>query len=163
MRGVTIKQLPENPHLVNVPTPVTAQQQVDTRVQEKRLAARVLQVEEQETITGDKIESPSREVPNAVLNVDVMPANNSMSHSASVEDMEDEESPEHRAGGSKEEETAMTKEQLKQEQEVDDEKGKHQGEQAKEERCKTWKKWKGPSQRHHCRWRARHMHVTRTK
>ena len=52
MRGVTTKHLPENPLVVNVPMPVTAQQQEDTRVQERRLTARVLQVEEQETITG---------------------------------------------------------------------------------------------------------------
>ena len=87
-----------------------------------------------------------REVLDPVLNVEATPTNNTTSHSISIKEVEDKECPRHRAKESEEKKTAMTKEQLEQEQDADNEERKHQGEQAKEKTCKTWKKRKGPSQ-----------------
>jgi hypothetical protein len=163
VRGVPIKHHAENSQVVDTPTPVTAQQQANAIAQEQQLMDRVLHVEERETTKGDMIESPSREVLNTTIKTNETPANNAASRRASVKEVEDDDNPKRERKRSEEEEVVKTKEQTKQEQELDKEDGEHQEDQTKRKESKTWKKWKGPSQRRHCRWKVRTMNVARLK
>ena len=163
MRGVLTKNHLEDLQVVDTPMPAETQQQVSEEINEQPPTAEALQVEEQITIMGDKIESPSREVPDTALIEDETPANSIASYSVSIEEVTDDESPECKTKRSEEEKTATIEEQKRQEQKVDDGEQERQNKQAKGKASKMRKQGKGTSQRRHCRWRARNTNVTKAK
>ena len=138
VRGVLTKHHPENLQIIDTPIPVETQH-TNAGTHEQLPTSGVLQVEERTTIMGDRVESPSREVPNTTFKRDEPPADNIASHSVSIKEVEDNENPKHRARESEETKTTAREDQTRHGQEVNNEKQEHQRKQAKERASKEWK------------------------
>jgi len=106
MRGVLINQNQIEPHVVNTPIPASMTQQESVETQHQPSTTNRLRIERQMTVMGDRIQSPSREVPNTMFMTTEPFTNSGQSHRAFIEEVEDEDSPQYEK---KEEEVARAK------------------------------------------------------
>jgi hypothetical protein len=96
VRGVLIDNHQIKPHVVDTPIPVSITQQESVETQQQQPADNSPRIEELTTVMGDKIKSPSREVPNETITTKELFANSGQSCRASIKEIEDEDSPQHK-------------------------------------------------------------------
>ena len=143
VRGVLIDHIQTNLPVIDMPTSDDRPPHEDTKPQEQQPTTTGVQGKEQVTLMGDKVISPSREVQNTVPMGDKPPADNELSHSPSIEEIHDINMPEF---NTEEKETTEAPK-----------------ERAREGARGLWRKWKGWSQRRHCRWKTRNANIARAK
>ena len=93
VRGVLIDYHQIRPHVVNTPIPASTEQQASVEAQRQPSITNQLRIEEQVMVVGDRVESPSREVPSAMSITDKPIANERQSLRAYIEEVEDENDP----------------------------------------------------------------------
>ena len=119
VRGVPTNHVNQELRVIDAHTPATAP--LNTEPQERMLAVGTLEEPEQETIAGDEMTSPPREVPAIETTEDETHANGSTSHRSSVEEVEDEDSREYKAKEDENKTSEASKERLKRQQNVKEE------------------------------------------
>ena len=119
--------------------------------------------EEQGAPVGDKEASSWREVPiGNSTNLEAI-ADEQTSHRASMEEVEDDDSPRCKENKTKERAVETETKQLEQQRWTDDNKQKCQEKLAGDGARRIWKAWKGHSQCRHHRWKTRNENVARVK
>ena len=162
MRGVLTNHVNSEIQVVDTRTSTLAPHTADETPQEQLATADKPENEEQERLVGDKVTSPSREVP-AIIPTRAKPAaNKNRSYRTSVEEVEDKDDKRYKTSGEqKKVETA--EEQLAKQQNVDREEQQRLKSKGGEKVKTMWKIWRGPSQRRHCRWKTRNTSIARVK
>ena len=146
MRGVLIDPNHTKPQSVDTPEPARMSQQETAKAQEQLPMAETSQSEERAIIKGDRATSPWREVPHTAFTKDEPPTDDSPSHRAFIEEVEDVDSQGYKARKEVEEEAEVAKEPIQRQQQADSKEWQYQGKTANKDAKKTQKAWKGPSQ-----------------
>ncbi|KIJ89435.1 hypothetical protein K443DRAFT_16130 [Laccaria amethystina LaAM-08-1] len=163
MRGVPTDHYPMDCHVVDTSMTVGIEQQENTESCKQPPIVEAPQMEKQTATAGDRTKSPSMEVPSAALTTNETTANDVTSHRASIEEVEDKDGPRHEARTAADEKTTVANDQLEQHRETASGDQEHQNEKVEKKATTTGRKWKGPSQRRHCRWKTRNEKVARAK
>jgi len=93
VRAVLIDHHQIEPHVVDTPIPASTPQQTSVEVQQQPSTTSWLRIEGQATEMGDRMRSPSREVPSATFMTHEPVADKRQSLKAFIEEVEDEDDP----------------------------------------------------------------------
>ena len=159
VRGVLPDCNPRESHDVDTHISAAITRQTDDKQGEHQAVSE----EEQGAPVGDEEASPSREVPiGNTTNLEAI-ADEQTSRRASMEEVEDNDSPRCKENKTKERAVEMETKQLEQQRRMDDNKQKRQEKLAGDGAQRIRKAWKGHSQRRHHRWKPRNENVARVK